>query len=82
MEILNKKNLSYSNVIRYELNISKCSIEKAKEVMLQQFKKLNCNAICANIISEGITINVIDYAPFGDWGRADENVKHEFKIVK
>jgi len=84
-EIVEEKDLSYSNVVRWQVkaktyaNVTREEVELiAKDIVKYVKSKMEVNAIAIFLyrfeddISGLYTIASIDYAPYGDWSRADE----------
>ena len=75
------RDLSYSNIRRFEFNFKTTDIEKAKKMLLEKFEEYDKpNAVCCNLWKNNTKVGIIDYAPRGRWEMAFENKRHDFFI--
>jgi len=84
--IVNEEDLSFSNVIRWQVRATSTIINPthdqvesiAKDIVKKVKEERAVNAISIFLYHDGddiygvYTIASIDYAPYGDWSRADE----------
>jgi len=83
--IISEENKSYSNVIRYVIKVrtsSNITHEEVKEIAknitnyMKSKTKFNALSILLYSYEDNISLSpsiaIIDYAPYGDWSRADE----------